>query len=264
MSKKEMLLSCVIGEYLKHKEPIGSESLKMLINTKISSATIRNYFKALADEGLLFQPHISSGRIPTLEALKSYWYKHIDTHSAIEVTSLERIKEASFISYVFCALSSEQSNRLCGITRLDEQRLLLEFEHNGITLAFSSALERFLHELKGLEIADVRQIAYQVRAQSLLNALLCVQSRNLSRFCAGALLQAYEDNSDEQSFYSIVDGSIFDSLQNGMYCEEVLPKGYVAIMQDIVLKDEPNKKSRMLCVGALDRDFTQFFEYVQS
>ena len=259
-----MLLSRVIVEYLKHREPIGSESLKMLMNTKISSATIRNYFKALADEGLLFQPHISSGRIPTLEALKSYWYRQFDTKTAIEIDSLECVKKACFASQVFCAVSIEQSNRLCAITRLDEQRLLLEFEHIGITLPFSSAIERFLQELKGLELIDVRKIAHQVRAMNLLEVLICAQSRNLSRFGVGALMQAYHHNSDEQSFYSIIDGGIFDSLQSGMYCEEVLPKGYVAIMQDIVLKTHPDKKSRMLCVGALDRDFTQFFGSVQS
>ncbi|CUU40701.1 MULTISPECIES: HrcA family transcriptional regulator [Helicobacter] len=264
MSKKEMLLSRVIVEYLKHREPIGSESLKMLMDTKISSATIRNYFKALADEGLLFQPHISSGRIPTPQALKSYWYRQFDTKSVIEIDSFERIKKACFESQVFCAVSIEQSNRLCAITRLDEQRLLLEFEHIGITLPFSNAIERFLRELKGLEVSDVRKIAYQVRAMELLDVLSYAQSRNLSRFGVGALVQAYHQNSDEQSFYSIIDGGIFDILQNGIYCEEVLPKGYVAIIQDIELQTYPDKKSRMLCVGALDRDFTQFFEYVKS
>lgn len=264
MSKKEMLLSRVIVEYLKHREPIGSESLKMLMNTKISSATIRNYFKVLADEGLLFQPHISSGRIPTFEALKSYWYKQIDTKSVMEVDSPECIKRACFESQVFCALSIEQSNRLCAVTRLSSDKLLLEFEHIGVTLPFSTTIERFLRELKGLELVDVRKIAYQVRAMNLLEVLTCVQSRNLVRFGVGALVQAYHYNSDEQSFYAIVDGSIFDSLQLGIYCEEVLPKGYMAIMQDIVLKTQPGKKSRMLCVGALDRDFTHFFGCIQS
>lgn len=263
MGKKEMLLSRVIIEYIKHREPIGSESLKMLMDTKISSATIRNYFKLLADDGLLFQPHISSGRIPTIEALKSYWYRELDTRSTIAVDSLERIKEMAFLSQVFCVISIEDSNKLLRITRLDNV-LLLEFEHIGITLPFSSTLERFAHELKGLELIDVRKIAYQVRANALLNALSCVQSRNLQRFGIGALIEAYHHNNDEQSFYAIVDGSIFDSLQSGIYCEEVLPKGYMAIMQEMVLKTQSDKKARMLCVGALDRDFAHFFKQIQS
>ncbi|AAP77262.1 HrcA family transcriptional regulator [Helicobacter sp. MIT 03-1614] len=264
MSKKDLLLSRVIVEYLKHKEPIGSESLKSLMNTKISSATIRNYFKALADEGLLFQPHVSSGRIPTLGALKSYWYKQLDTKSLVEVDSVKCIQEACFAAELFCAVSVEESNRLCNIQRLQDDKLLLEFERIGITLPFSSALERFLHELKGLEVIDVRKIAHQVRAQSLLDALSCVQSRNLTYFGVGAMAQAYIHNTNEQSFYSIIDGSMFDFLESGMYCEEVLPKGYMAIMQDIKLKTHPDKKTRMLCIGALDRDFAYFYGCIQS
>ncbi len=264
MGKKEMLLSRVIIEYLKRKEPIGSESLKTLMDTKISSATIRNYFKVLASEGLLFQPHISSGRIPTMEALKSYWYRQIDTRLTLKVDSLELIKNACFLNDVFCVVALEQSNRLKTITRVNEEKLLLEFEHIGITLPFSSAIERFLNELRGLELVDVRKIAFQVCAKNLLQSLSCVQSRNLIRFGVGALIQAYKHNSNEQSFYSIIDGSIFDSLQSGIYCEEVLPEGYVAIMQDVVLETQSDKKGRILCVGALDRDFAHFFDYVQS
>nr|WP_317403794.1 HrcA family transcriptional regulator [uncultured Helicobacter sp.] len=261
MSKKDLLLCRVIVEYLQHKEPIGSESLKALMKTKISSATIRNYFKALSDEGLLFQPHISGGRIPTLSALKAYWYRHIDAKSTLEVDSMEHIQKACLACDIFCVLSVEQSNKLLSVTRIDE-KLLLDFEHIGITLPFSSALERFLSELKGLDVIDMRKIAFQVRAQGLLNALQCVQSRNLRFFGVGALGQVCRD--DDGRFHNIINGEMFDTLENGMYCEEVLPKGHLAIMQEIRLKSQPDKKVRMLCIGALDRDFTHFYSCIQS
>lgn len=261
MSKKDLLLCRVIVEYLQHKEPIGSESLKALMKTKISSATIRNYFKALSDEGLLFQPHISGGRIPTLSALKAYWYRHIDAKSTLEVDSMEHIQKACLACDIFCVLSVEQSNKLLSVTRIDE-KLLLDFEHIGITLPFSSALERFLSELKGLDVIDMRKIAYQVRAQGLLDALQCVQSRNLRFFGVGVLGQVCRD--DDGRFHNIINGEMFDTLENGMYCEEVLPKGHLAIMQEIRLKSQPDKKVRMLCIGALDRDFTHFYSCIQS
>ena len=138
MSKKDLLLCRVIVEYLQHKEPIGSESLKTLMNTKISSATIRNYFKALSDEGLLFQSHISGGRIPTLSALKAYWYRHIDAISTIEADSMECIQKACLACDIFCVLSVEQSNKFVSVSHIDN-KLLLDFEHIGITLPFSSA-----------------------------------------------------------------------------------------------------------------------------
>ncbi|WP_201274721.1 HrcA family transcriptional regulator [Helicobacter magdeburgensis] len=266
MSKKDLLLCRVIVEYLQHKEPIGSESLKTLMNTKISSATIRNYFKALSDEGLLFQPHISGGRIPTLSALKAYWYRHIDARSTIEADSMECIQKACLACDIFCVLSVEQSNKLVSVSHIDN-KLLLDFEHIGITLPFSSALERFLGELKGLDVIDMRKIAYQVRATGLLDALQCVQSRNLQFFGVGALAEVCKD--DDGRFHHIISGDMFDTLENGMYCEEVLPSGYLAIMQEIRLKSHldkkgMDKKARMLCIGALDRDFTQFYSCIQS
>ncbi|BBB19046.1 HrcA family transcriptional regulator [Helicobacter cinaedi] len=266
MSKKDLLLCRVIVEYLQHKEPIGSESLKTLMNTKISSATIRNYFKALSDEGLLFQSHISGGRIPTLSALKAYWYRHIDAISTIEADSMECIQKACLACDIFCVLSVEQSNKFVSVSHIDN-KLLLDFEHIGITLPFSSALERFLGELKGLDVIDMRKIAYQVRATALLDVLQCVQSRNLRFFGVGALAEVCKD--DDGRFHHIISGDMFDTLENGMYCEEVLPSGYLAIMQEIRLKScldkkGMDKKARMLCIGALDRDFTQFYSCIQS
>lgn len=266
MSKKDLLLCRVIVEYLQHKEPIGSESLKTLMNTKISSATIRNYFKALSDEGLLFQSHTSGGRIPTLSALKAYWYRHIDAISTIEADSMECIQKACLACDIFCVLSVEQSNKFVSVSHIDN-KLLLDFEHIGITLPFSSALERFLGELKGLDVIDMRKIAYQVRATALLDVLQCVQSRNLRFFGVGALAEVCKD--DDGRFHHIISGDMFDTLENGMYCEEVLPSGYLAIMQEIRLKScldkkGMDKKARMLCIGALDRDFTQFYSCIQS
>ena len=266
MSKKDLLLCRVIVEYLQHKEPIGSESLKTLMNTKISSATIRNHFKALSDEGLLFQSHISGGRIPTLSALKAYWYRHIDAISTIEADSMECIQKACLACDIFCVLSVEQSNKFVSVSHIDN-KLLLDFEHIGITLPFSSALERFLGELKGLDVIDMRKIAYQVRATALLDVLQCVQSRNLRFFGVGALAEVCKD--DDGRFHHIISGDMFDTLENGMYCEEVLPSGYLAIMQEIRLKScldkkGMDKKARMLCIGALDRDFTQFYSCIQS
>lgn len=270
MSKKELLLSHVIMEYLQHREPIGSESLRVLLDTKISSATIRNYFKALAHEGLLFQPHISSGRIPTESALKMYWTHEIKTRNPFILKSMESVQEACFEYDIFCALSFEKDNRLlevkCVHTGLDAgsesgRKLMIVFENIGIVLPFSSTLERFLLELKGLELRDVRKIAYQVRALDLLNALQLVQDRELQRFHVGSLTQAYHHNRDDSGLYALLDGSMFDRLENGIYYEEVAPKGYMIIAQDIEIAE---KKARMLCVGALDRNYTQFYKSIQS
>ena len=73
MDKKEFLLHSIIKAYIEHLEPIGSSQLKSMYDIAYSPATIRGYFKKLGDEGFLAQEHVSSGRTPTIEALRQYW-----------------------------------------------------------------------------------------------------------------------------------------------------------------------------------------------
>lgn len=63
--------------YLLTGKAVGSNTLKENGFEEISSATIRNYFAKLEQEGFLKQEHSSSGRIPTAEAFKLYAHHHI-------------------------------------------------------------------------------------------------------------------------------------------------------------------------------------------
>ncbi|MEN8717915.1 MAG: heat-shock protein, partial [Sulfurovum sp.] len=78
IDKKEFLLHSIIKAYIKNLEPIGSSQLKSMYDISYSPATIRGYFKKLGDEGYLAQEHISSGRTPTIDALKEYWDKRLN------------------------------------------------------------------------------------------------------------------------------------------------------------------------------------------
>ena len=74
-AKQERARSVLYGLvelYLNSGQPIGSNTLRDNGLDNLSSATIRNYFAKLEDEGLLKQFHSSGGRIPTGEGLKAY------------------------------------------------------------------------------------------------------------------------------------------------------------------------------------------------
>lgn len=58
--------------YLKTGKPVGSNTLKEAGFDNLSSATIRNYFANLEEEGYLVQQHTSGGRIPTHAAFRLY------------------------------------------------------------------------------------------------------------------------------------------------------------------------------------------------
>jgi heat-inducible transcriptional repressor len=62
----------LINYYLKTGKPVGSNTLKEAGFEDISSATIRNYFAQLEQEGLLTQQHSSGGRLPTHAAYRLY------------------------------------------------------------------------------------------------------------------------------------------------------------------------------------------------
>ncbi len=66
------ILLCVINEFIKTGEPVGSRTISKKYNVNLSPATIRNIMSDLEDLGLLTQPHTSAGRIPTKEGLKFY------------------------------------------------------------------------------------------------------------------------------------------------------------------------------------------------
>lgn len=66
------ILSVIIENYIKVGIPVGSETVCRLMKNPPSSATVRNEMVLLSMLGLLEQPHVSSGRIPTIEGYRFY------------------------------------------------------------------------------------------------------------------------------------------------------------------------------------------------
>lgn len=63
--RKKNILSAIIEEYTNTAIPVGSEVLVDKFKIKASPATIRNDMVKLENDGYLYQPHVSAGRIPT-------------------------------------------------------------------------------------------------------------------------------------------------------------------------------------------------------
>lgn len=64
------ILNLVADRYVRTARPVASASVAAELD--VSSATVRNAFGALEDEGLLHQPHTSAGRIPTALGFRYY------------------------------------------------------------------------------------------------------------------------------------------------------------------------------------------------
>jgi transcriptional regulator of heat shock response len=63
--RQELILGSIIKEYVDSAIPIGSSLLFEKYDFGVSPATIRAEMQELENKGYLYQPHTSSGRIPT-------------------------------------------------------------------------------------------------------------------------------------------------------------------------------------------------------
>ncbi len=69
--RKEKILFAVVEEYIHSARPVGSKSV-VQSGIAASPATVRSEMSALAEMGLLEQPHTSAGRVPTDLGFRRY------------------------------------------------------------------------------------------------------------------------------------------------------------------------------------------------
>jgi heat-inducible transcriptional repressor len=68
-ARKEAILRALVEEHIRTAEPVASKQLSdqlaLVHGSGYASATVRNELAALEEDGLIYQPHISAGRVPT-------------------------------------------------------------------------------------------------------------------------------------------------------------------------------------------------------
>jgi heat-inducible transcriptional repressor len=86
--QKEILMA-VIKEFMEEAEEVGSLALLEKYDLGVSSATVRNEMVKLMQLGLLEKSHISSGRLPTDQALRLYVTKYLDRDGLNPLVTVE-------------------------------------------------------------------------------------------------------------------------------------------------------------------------------
>lgn len=78
-ARQRAILMVVVERYIATGEPVGSGTIAAAIlssssaaSGNVSPATVRNEMVALAEAGLLEQPHTSAGRVPTARAFRMF------------------------------------------------------------------------------------------------------------------------------------------------------------------------------------------------
>ena len=259
IDKKEFLLESIIKAYIINLEPIGSSQLKQMYDLEYSSATIRGYFKKLGDEGYLVQEHISSGRVPSVVALRQYWSTRLNRKlENVDLQSLQYFAKEIGLSV---ALKKEVASKLLKVVDFEQAYIVLRFDDFAVTIKYSSALYKFLQDFIGLDIEQIMSISKQVGAFELYNELVSrvygdsYQTINVKEYIKMALGYGLDDNMINGYF----NGRIFDNLKEGIYFDTIVPKGYIGICDSVKIDGEDSK---MLVIGDLSKNYNYFYERV--
>ncbi len=65
-------LKVLVERYIADGQPVGSRTLSRDAGTRLSPATIRNVMSDLEEMGLVVSPHVSAGRVPTVEGYRVF------------------------------------------------------------------------------------------------------------------------------------------------------------------------------------------------
>src|ERR1700723_385411 len=85
------VLSDVVRIYIETGEPVSSRSIARRHPEPLSSATVRNVMADLEEEGFLYQPHTSAGRVPTAAAYR-YFVEEVTAQATTRPQDLEWIR----------------------------------------------------------------------------------------------------------------------------------------------------------------------------
>lgn len=267
MNKKHDLLIAIIQEYIRLKEPIGSASLKESRKLCVSSATIRNYFKILESDGALFQPHASSGRIPTFSALSTYWRGVLNfLLDSILCIRAENLDSMCKFYGIFSVIVPKERNELLEILQVQGDFLILKFNRGEVVIKKSEPLLRFLQPFVNMDIADITRVSMEVGASDLALKLIALEQVDMAKHSAKFGVQNLKEILESSEFDAIYSGKIMLKKANGIYTSEFVPSGHLSVIHDVVILDSKarNKSARMLCFGSLVRDFQGFYTELAS
>ena len=95
--RKKRILATVVESYIESAEPVGSKQIAEEYEHEYSSATIRNEMKLLEDYGLLEQPHVSAGRVPSTKGYR-YYVDNLMTNNTLSMVDIDYINN-NIVSY---------------------------------------------------------------------------------------------------------------------------------------------------------------------
>ena len=84
------IFRCIVESYIDNAEPVGSRTVSKAYGG-LSPASIRNVMADLEEDGYLYQPHTSAGRVPTAAAYR-FFAQHVASRATLSPEDEEWIR----------------------------------------------------------------------------------------------------------------------------------------------------------------------------
>ena len=106
----------IVDAYVASGEPVGSRTISRRLGMALSPATIRNVMADLEEQGLLYAPHTSAGRIPTDAGLRMFVDGLLEIGSLTEDERASIEAKCSASGRAFADVLGEASTMLSGLS----------------------------------------------------------------------------------------------------------------------------------------------------
>ncbi len=90
--RRGLILKALVEEYIHSGQPVGSRSIVENFRLGCSSATVRSELAALEESGHVYQPHVSSGRIPTDAGYRAFVDGLFDSGESLPAPDAEEMQ----------------------------------------------------------------------------------------------------------------------------------------------------------------------------
>ncbi|WP_297575655.1 HrcA family transcriptional regulator [uncultured Campylobacter sp.] len=256
INKRDAILQSIIDAYLADNSPIGSTELMVRMDEPIPASTIRVYFKKLSDEGAIKQLHISSGRIPTISTMISYWLKKLNFDEKLVLSDHDELERIVSNFEIYCMIYNSDDEILKEVINYNSRYILLIFDETEFMVKFNERVYKLLLNLVGSSLGELEEISMQVGLGELRRK---IENFKLSKvgFLANEVV-AFKIFEDER-FKLLLDPSFSNRLPKNIVFEPFFKEGFMGIRQDVVFD---GRDATMFCAGSVYENYESFFSQI--
>lgn len=187
--RQKELFHNIVLEYINTAKAIGSEFLVEKYDLGVSSATTRNDMAELERVGLIYQPHTSSGRVPTEKGYNYYVANYLPKNPAVgdkdknilkkakdsggqsaEKILAKAVAELADTAVIYCP--SKNNTYYTGLSNLLSQPEFADFnliyQLTEVADNFDEVLEKIYDKIKDTEIKIGKDNAFSPDCASIL------------------------------------------------------------------------------------------------